>query len=103
MIRAGLGREQCLRRREAQRDIDAYAFPGQSRGGLDSVADQRALHHHILMQCCKFAPFPNHGAGFGGDHFRADIAIHNVANPANLLSDRVAFARNQSGIRGYAF
>src|SRR5204862_1103387 len=89
-ISAGFGREQRLRRRETESDVDADAFLRERGGGLDAVANERAFHHHIFMQFRQFASLADHGAGFGRDHFRADIAVYDLANPANLLPDGVA-------------
>ena len=45
----------------------------------------------FLWMLRQFAAFLDHGAGLGGDHFRADIAIDDLADPADLFRDRLPF------------
>ena len=39
--------------------------------------------------------------GFGGNHLRADIAVHDVADHAHLLLDRAAFLGDQRRVGGH--
>ena len=66
--------------------------------GVTTANERKDVRNDVLVQLGQFASFPDHRAGFGGNYFRADIAVYNLANPANLFADGISFPRNQRGV-----
>src|SRR5262245_34748674 len=74
VVRAGLGREQRLGRREAQRLIDADAAAGQVLNRLEPVLREGTLHHHVVGDLAELLGFLHHALEIGGHHLQAHVA-----------------------------
>src|SRR5438128_5285912 len=96
---ADLRGEQRLRRREAERHIDADAFARERLARADAVARQRHLHHHVLIDLRDVAPLAQHAGVVGRRHLAADGTFHDVANPLQVLAEIARLLREERRIR----
>ena len=93
--RAGLRGEQRLRRREAQRDVDADAFARQRLARLDAVARQRHLDDHVLVDRRDVVPLLDHAGEVGRGHLAADRALDDLADLLQVLAVVARLLRQQ--------
>ena len=99
---AGLRGQQRLRRREAQRDVDAQAFVRQRLAGLDAVARERHLDDHVLVDRRDVVPLAHHAGEVGRRHFTADRSLHDVADLLQVLPEIARLFREQRRVGGHA-
>src|SRR5580692_8371646 len=74
------------------------SLPYRGRTCLDAFARERASHYNVFVDFRQLAPLLDHRPGFGLYHLRADIAVHNIADLADMLFKRLAFLRDERGI-----
>ena len=84
--RAGLGGQQRLRRREAQRHVDADALARQRLARLDAVARQRHLDDHVLIDLRDVVPLLHHAGEVGRRHLAADRTLDDLADLLQVLA-----------------
>ena len=74
VVRAGLGRQQRLRRREAKRLVDADALAGEVLHGFEAVGGQRALHDDVRRHLGQLGALLDHALEVRGHDLEADVA-----------------------------
>ena len=81
-LRAGLGREQRLRRVEHEGRADAHPFRGESANGRHGVLHEGHAHDQVIREPREVAPIPDDVARGG----RADHGVHRpVRESADLV------------------
>ena len=100
--RPGLGGEQRLIGREAQRDIDHGAIAGQRLAGLEAVNRQRHLDADIVGDLAQHFGLTHHAGMVERDHFGADRAIGHPADFPRHFHEIAARLHDQRGVGGHA-
>ena len=76
----GLGGDQRLVRREAERDVDHLALVRQHFTGFQTVPCQGQLHGDVFRDLGQFAAFGDHVVRFGRDNFGRDGAVDQITD-----------------------
>ncbi len=93
--RAGLGREQRLRRREAQRDVGLDALVCARANGLEAFGEQRDLDDDVRAQRSELARFLHHLVVLDADNFRRHRTFHDVADLEQHIAELAPGLCNQ--------
>ncbi len=99
---AGLGRQQRLVGREAQRHVDHRALPGQRPARLQARPGQRHLDGDVRGDLCQHAAFSQHALEVGGGHLGAHRPRHERADLGDDLLEVALGLGHQRGVGGDA-
>jgi len=102
VVGAGLGRQQGLRGREAERLVHAEALAGEVLHGLEAVGRQRALHHDVGRNLRQLLAFLDHPLEVRGHHLEAHVARHDRADLLDERTEGFLFLGRQRWVRGDA-
>ena len=100
--RAGLGRQQRLIGREAQRHVDHRALGGKRATGLEAGPGERHLDRDVLGDLGQRPAFLEHALGVEGCHLGTDRAVDDGANLGDDLLEVAARLGDQRGVGGDA-
>ena len=98
----GLGGEQRLVGREAQRHVDHDAVLRERPAGLEAGPGERHLDRHVFGDRGELAGLGKHGFLVGRCHLRADGAFHKLADLAHGLDKVAAGLGDKRGVGGDA-
>ncbi|MPL74124.1 hypothetical protein SDC9_19934 [bioreactor metagenome] len=98
--RPGLRREDRLRGREAQRDVDHVAFGCESLAGGQAIPGERHLDRDIGGDLGKLQTLGDHVLRLGGHDLGRDRARNHVADLLRHLEDVAARFQDQRGVGG---
>src|SRR5262249_9285988 len=99
---AGLRREEGLRRREAERLVDADALAGEVLHGLEAILGERALHDGVGRDLRQLLAFLHHALEIGRHHLETHVAGDDRADLLDEGPERALLLGDQRRIGRHA-